>query len=172
MLPFAIMSAQILRWGVRSAPIGEGRVLEWAAWGCVPFIILAVLKRRHGISNGKSAALGQPVDATAGGLPMLSWSQKVGTGESVGQRQDRFEIVGFIVIFSVALYLGYHYGRWEGLFAGALLGGFFGGTIFRHRSCPRAWCTGRSWTELVDWLGPRHSGKSAESLARTAVAVW
>jgi hypothetical protein len=136
MVPFIIQAAQVLRWGAQSVTIAEGHVFEWAALGATPFLLLALLKHWRGVPSGKQSMVLAPVAGVRNGMPALTWSQRVGTGQTIGGQKDFFELVFAGVIMAIALGAGYRYGGWEGFFTGLLIGGFIVGAGFRNHQIP------------------------------------
>lgn len=138
MFMFFTMSLLILRYGFRSPPIVDGRLLEWAAWGLGPLVGLAVLSRWLGVSasDGSGGSVGVVSDGTRNGFALLAWSQEVGTGESKGQSGSR--ALGYVMLGTLlgGAAIGFFMGGWQSAAIGAFIGGWFAALAPREAAVP------------------------------------
>jgi hypothetical protein len=79
---------------------------------------------------------GGVAEAGRDGLPSLSWTQEIGTGESVGQEGIRFEWWVMKIVLFGGLGIGFLKGGWQGALIGGAIGAFLAGLVPREAAAP------------------------------------
>lgn len=139
MVAFFSVSMGMLRFHETPEWFSAVRLLRWVAFGAGPFLVLAMLERFTGVvSSGSARDFGMVSEATRNDFPSLAWAQVVGTGESIGQNQDRMLRFVMPIMALAGAALGYYFGgwSWEGLLIGAFVGGWFGSLAPRDAAVP------------------------------------